>query len=219
MSFIRLSDTFATDWRIQQLDDAAYRVFFDGCSFAAANNMDATVPHRWLERRVRSKTKRERIAADLADVGLWTPVDAGYLIEPALRRDRVDLLIRLETYEETEARRREAAERKARQRERERGQSADLEPAVTDESRRDRAVSHWGGKERTGTEAGKATENDNGELSPWALTEAEKAQASSSVPHPSPPPPPPAEHRPRSGLRKLDADAELERLKAKGLVA
>jgi hypothetical protein len=116
--WVKLSDGFDVDWRIESVSDEATGLFVKACTFTGRELTDGRIPGRWLERKVLSKKTRDRIVAELLAVGLMRRDGPDYLIGPVVDNDPTDRLVGVFMREEVRAHREKEREKKAAQRQR-----------------------------------------------------------------------------------------------------
>jgi hypothetical protein len=127
--WVKLHDGFDVDWRVDSVSDEAAGLFIKACTFSARELTDGRVPGLWLERKVPGKKARDRIVAQLLDVGLLRSDGSDYLLAPVVDNDAADQLVVVFFKETVRAHRERERERKAAQRRRSRSEgdtSADV---------------------------------------------------------------------------------------------
>jgi hypothetical protein len=113
--WVKLSDGFDMDHRIDAVSLEAAGLFTRALSYTAGRLSDGFVDDRWLRRRIGSKKKRERILAELVEERLFLREGDGYVIVP-VREGDVDRLVHVFTRAEVQEYRAKEAEKKRKQR-------------------------------------------------------------------------------------------------------
>jgi hypothetical protein len=114
MTDTRLPENFLTDPRIDNLSDAAFRVYVNGEVYSVSTGTDGALTARGL-RFLHPEGSDQAIVRELVDAGLWHPTSHGWDIADFLLRQTPAAVVR-KLRDEAKESRAKAAERKRRQR-------------------------------------------------------------------------------------------------------